>query len=93
MERAIDVLNDKMVTAGARIFVGGLSSPSSARSLRLQPDGKLLVTDGPYTENKEHIVGFWLLKAADLNEALAWGREAAIACRASVEVRPLQYPK
>ena len=50
-----------------------------------------LVTDGPYTETKEHIVGFWVLKAADLNEALAWGRKAAVACRASVEVRPFFY--
>lgn len=91
MERDIDVLNEEMVTAGVRVFVAGLSSASSARSLRVQPNGKLLVTDGPYTENKEHVLGFWVLKAADLNEALAWGRKAAIACRASVEVRPFAY--
>ncbi len=48
----------------------------------------VLATDGPYTETKEHIGGFWVLKAADLNEALAWGRKAAVACRAPVEVRP-----
>ena len=91
MHREIDVLNDEMVAAGGRIFVGGLSSASSARSLRAQSDGTLLVSDGPYTETKEHVVGFWVLKAADLNEALAWGRKAAIACRASVEVRPFYY--
>jgi hypothetical protein len=68
--------------------VGGLSSASNARSLRTQPDGELLVTDGPYTKTAEHIVGFWVLKAADLNEAIEWGRKAALACRASVEVRP-----
>ena len=55
---------------------------------RAQPDGKVLVTDGPYFETKEHIGGFWVLKAADLDEALAWGRKAAVACRAPVEVRP-----
>jgi serine/threonine protein kinase len=88
MDREIDVLNDEMVAAGARIFVAGLSPASSARSLRTQPDGQLLVTDGLYSETKEHIAGFWVLKAADLNEALAWARKAAIACRASVEVRP-----
>ena len=90
MDREIDLLNDEMVAVGARIFVCGLSSPSSARSVRAQPNGELLVTEGPYTETREHMIGFWVLKAADLNEALAWGRKAAIACRASVEVRPFQ---
>jgi hypothetical protein len=47
----------------------------------------VLITDGPYLETKEHVGGFWLLEAADLDEALAWGRKAAIACRAPVEVR------
>lgn len=93
MDREIDVLNDEMVTAGARVFVAGLSSAGNARSLRIQPDGNLLVTEGPYTETREHVVGFWVLKAADLNEALAWGRKAALASRASVEVRPFDYPK
>ena len=92
MEREIYVLNDQRVSAGARVFVAGLSSASSARSLRFQPDGKLLLTDGPYTKYMEHIIGFWVLKAADLNEALEWGRRAALACRASVEVRPFAYP-
>jgi serine/threonine-protein kinase len=88
MDREIDVLNDEMVAAGVRIFVGGLSAASDAWSLRPQPDGELLATDGPYSKTGEHVVGFWVLKAADLNEALAWGRKAAVACRASVEVRP-----
>jgi hypothetical protein len=89
MSRDIDALNDEMVAAGVRIFVGGLSAASSARSLRAQPDGKVLITDGPYLETKEHIGGFWVLEAADLDEALAWGRKAAVACRAPVEVRPI----
>ena len=88
MHREIDVLNDEMVAAGVRIFVGGLCRSSSAKSLRVQPDGRVLVTDGPYLETKEHIGGFWVLEAADLDEALAWGRKAAVACRAPVEVRP-----
>ena len=88
MSRDIDALNEEMVAAGVRIFVGGLSPASSARSLRAQPNGKVLVTNGPYTETKEYIGGFWVLEAADLNEALAWGRKAAVACRAPVEVRP-----
>jgi hypothetical protein len=88
MSRDIDALNDDMKAAHARIFVGGLSAARSARSLRLQPAGKVLVTDGPYIETKEHIGGLWVLEAADLDEALAWGRKAAVACRVPVEVRP-----
>lgn len=87
MHRDIDVLNDEMKAAGIRIFVGGLCNVGGAKSLRLQPDGKVLVTDGPYLETREHMGGFWVLEAADLDEALEWGRKAAIACRAPVEVR------
>jgi hypothetical protein len=98
MHRDIGALNREMVAAGVRVFVGGLSPASNARSLRAQPDGKVLITDGPYLETKEHIGGFWVLEVADLGEALAWGRKAAIACRAPVEVRlflqgPPQAPK
>src|SRR3984893_15684573 len=78
MFRDIDVLNDEMKAAGVRIFVGGLQPASSARSLRMKPDGTVLVTDGPYIETKEHVGGFWVLEAADLDEALAWGRKAAV---------------
>jgi hypothetical protein len=88
MSRDIDTLNDEMKAAGVRIFVGGLRPTSSARSLRARPNGEVLITDGPYLETKEHIGGFWVLEAADLDEALAWGRKAAVACRAPVEVRP-----
>jgi len=86
--RDIDALNVEMVAAGVRVFVGGLTPASSARSLRAQPDGKVLITDGPYLETKEHIGGFWVLEAATLDDALAWGRKAAVACGAPVEVRP-----
>ena len=87
MHRDIDVLNDEMIAAGVRIFVGGLHPARAAMSVKKQPDGKVLVTDGPYLETKEHIGGFWVLEAADMDEALEWGRKAAIACRAPVEVR------
>jgi hypothetical protein len=83
----IHKLNEEMDAAGARVFAGGLSAASNAKSLRAQPDGKVLITDGPYLETKEHIGGFWILEAANLDEALAWGRKAVIACRAPVEVR------
>lgn len=90
MRRDVDALNDEMKAAGVRIFVGGLEPASSARSVRVKPDGKLLMTDGPYAETKEHVGGFWVLEAASLDEALEWGRKATIACRAPVEVRPFR---
>ena len=87
-ERDIDALNEEMVAAGIMVFVGGLHPPGSARSLRTQPDGEVLITDGPCLVTNEYVGGFWVLEAADLDEALEWGRKAAVACRASVEVRP-----
>jgi hypothetical protein len=87
MERDIDALNEEMEAAGARIFAGGLSAASGAKSLRAQPGGKVLITDGPFLETKEHVGGFWILEAANLDEALEWGRKAVIACRVPVEVR------
>ena len=88
MMRDIDVLNEEMQATGARLFAGGLRPVSDARSLRKQPDGKVLVTDGPYLETKEHVGGFWILEAANMEEAVEWGRKAVVACRAPVEVRP-----
>jgi hypothetical protein len=88
MHRDIDVLNDEMKAAGIRIFVGGLHPACNAKSLRIKPGGAVLIADGPYLETREYVGGFWVLEAAHLDEALAWGRKAAIACRAPVEVRP-----
>ena len=81
-----------MAAAGVVVFLGGLTSLRDAKSLRAQPDGKVVTTDGPYLETKEHIGGFWVLEVADLDEALAWGRKAAVACRAPVEVRGFGIP-
>lgn|SRR4051812_39713944 len=83
----IDMLNDEMRAAGAIVFVGGLKPARTAVSVRTR-NGELVVTDGPYMETKEYIGGFWVLEAADMDTAVAWGRKAAIACRAPVEVRP-----
>lgn len=88
MMRDIDALNDEMLAAGIRLFVGGLYGPERAKALRKQSDGQVMVTDGPYLETKEHIGGFWVLECASLDEALEWGRKAVIACRVPVEVRP-----
>jgi hypothetical protein len=82
--REIHALNKEMIAAGVRKFACGLGS---AKSLRKQPGGEVVITDGPYLETKEHIGGFWILDAANMDEAVAWGRKAVVACRASVEVR------
>jgi hypothetical protein len=87
MIRDIGALNEEMDAAGARFFAGGLEPAAKARSLRKQPGGEVVITDGPYLETKEHVGGFWILEAADMDEALAWGRKAVVACRVPVEVR------
>ena len=85
--RDISALNKEMMAAGVRSFAGGLQSATKAKSLRAQPNGQVLITDGPYLETKEHVGGFWILEVAGLDEALAWGRKAVVACRTPVEVR------
>ena len=90
--RDISALNVEMNAAGVVVFVGGLDGPGKAKAVRLQPGGKTLVTDGPYIETKEHIGGFWVLDCKSMDEALAWGRKAAVACRTPVEVRPFNPP-
>jgi len=87
MHRDIDRLNDEMVAAGIRLFVGGLKPAGEARAVRRR-GRDLMITDGPYLETKEHIGGFWVLDLPSMDAALAWGRKAATACRANVEVRP-----
>ena len=88
---AINALNEELIAAGARLMAAGLAPASQAKSLRTQPNGELLVTDGPYLEAKEHVGGFWILEAADMDEALAWARKAAIANPVSGEVREIPY--
>ncbi len=91
MSKDIDDLNDEMVAAGVRVFVGGMLAAETAKSLRNQADGKILLTDGPYLDTKEHIGGFWVLDCSE-EEALEWGRKAVAACRAPVEVRGIGCP-
>jgi hypothetical protein len=73
MIEEIHALNREMIASGARKFACGISPAGNAKTVRKQPDGTVLVTDGPYTETKEHMGGFWILEAADMDEALAWG--------------------
>ena len=74
------MVNREMIAAGARKFACGISPASNAKTVRKQPDGTVLVTDGPYTGTKEHMGGFWILEAADMDEALAWARKGAMRC-------------
>ena len=83
---AIHALNREIVAAGAEKFACGLSPASNAKSLRKQPNGKVVVTDGPYIETKEHVGGLMILEAANLDEALAWARKGLVAGGSSVEV-------
>jgi hypothetical protein len=91
MIEEIHALNRQLIAAGARKFACGIAPPAKAKTVRKQPDGTVLVTDGPYTETKEHMGGFWILEAADLEEALAWAKKAAIACDVPGEVRELLF--
>jgi hypothetical protein len=87
MLRDISALNREMIAAGVRDFAGGLQPAEKAKSMRTQAAGEVVVSDGPYLEAKEHVGGLWLLKCADMDEAVEWARKAVVACRVPVEVR------
>ena len=87
--RDVEAVNVQLREAGAWVFAGGLHPASSATVVRMR-DGEVLTTDGPFAETKEQLGGFWVIKAADLDAALAWSAKAAQACRGPVEVRPFQ---
>jgi hypothetical protein len=85
----VDAVNREMKAAGAWVFAGGLHPPSTATVLRPSGDD-VLTTDGPFAEAKEHIGGFTIVKAPDLDAALEWGRKLARATTLPIEVRPFQ---
>ena len=87
--RKLDALHTELKTAGAWVFVAALHPPSSAAVVRIQ-DGELLTTDGPFAEGKEHIGGFLVIRAPDLDSALEWGVKLSRATTLPIEVRPLQ---
>jgi hypothetical protein len=94
MIRDINALNREMIAAGVRDFAGGLQPAGKAKSVRKQAGGEVVVTDGPYLEAKEYAGGIWLLKCADMSEAVEWARKATVACRVPVEVREfLEIPE
>ena len=87
--RDVEALRQEMKAAGAWVFAGGLCPPSTATVVRLK-DGDLLMTDGPFAEGKEHVGGFTIIKAPDLDAAFEWGRKMARAIPFPIEVRPFQ---
>lgn len=86
--RDMAALADEMKTAGAWVFNGGLHPPSTATVVQLQ-NGEALTTDGPYLEGKEHIGGFTVIEAADLDAALEWGRKLNRVLTLPIEVWPM----
>ncbi|OLR92535.1 YciI family protein [Actinokineospora bangkokensis] len=85
--RQVEELNDELRAAGAWVFGNGLEAPETATVLRADGDD-VLVTDGPFVELKEHLGGFSIIEAADLDEALRWGTKLARVLGLPVEVRP-----
>jgi len=89
MFAAVEAFNQEMRASGAWVFAGGLMTPDTATVVHAT-GGEVLVTDGPFPESKEQLGGFWVLKAPDLDAALALAQRASSACRGPVEVRPFQ---
>jgi hypothetical protein len=87
--RDVRAIREAMRTEGVWVFGGGLHPTSTATVVRVR-DGELLTTDGPYAEGKEHIGGFVIVMAPDLDAALEWGRKYARATTLPIEVRPFR---
>jgi hypothetical protein len=84
-----DKVNNELQAAGVWVFGGGLLPPQSATVVRVAA-GATTMTDGPFAETKEQLGGFWVIRCADLDEALAWAAKCAQACMEPVEVRPFE---
>jgi hypothetical protein len=84
---AIDAFNDRLQAEGHWVFAGGLSAPASATVIDNR-NGEAVMTDGPFVETKEWIVGFWIMEAPDLDVALRLAAEGSKACNRRIEVRP-----
>ena len=85
-----DRFNEQVQAAGAWVFAGGLHSPEIATVVDSRDTDNVVITDGPFAETKEHLGGFWIIEAPDLDAALDWAAKGSAACMAPVEVRPFQ---
>ena len=88
--RNVEALNREMQAAGAWVFAGGLHPPGTATVVRYR-DGRYFTTDGPFAEGKEHVGGFTIIQAPDLDAALEWGRKLSKATTLPIEVRPFAH--
>jgi hypothetical protein len=88
MERVV-ALEDEMEATGTFVFGGALHDHDAATVLRAS-EGDVVMTDGPFVEAKEHIAGFYIINADDLDAALAWGRKVVDAIDHPIEVRPFR---
>jgi hypothetical protein len=84
---AIDVFNDRLIAEGHWVFAGGLAGPDSATVIDNRGE-EAMFTDGPFLESKEHLAGFWVMAAPDLDVALKLAAEGSKACNRKIEVRP-----
>jgi hypothetical protein len=87
--RRVVALEDEMEATGTFVFGGALYDPDASTVLRAG-EGDVVMTDGPFVEAKEHIAGFYIVNADDLDAALAWGRKVVDAIRHPIEVRPFR---
>ncbi|CCH78430.1 DGPFAETKE family protein [Nostocoides japonicum T1-X7] len=86
---ATGVFNNQLKESGHWVFAGGLHEPSTATVVDGR-GGEVVTTDGPLSEAKEMLGGFWIIEAPDLDAAIALAAEGSKACRGKVEVRPFQ---
>jgi hypothetical protein len=87
--KRVATLEEEMAAGGTFVFGGALHDPDAATVIRAR-DGDLVMTDGPFVEAKEHIAGFYIIEADDLDAALAWARRVVDAIRHPIEVRPFR---
>jgi len=83
----INVLEEEMKSGGTLLFSGKLLEPETATVVRMA-DGDLMTTDGPFAESKEHLGGFYIIEADDLDAALVWASKTTEAVGMPIEVRP-----
>ena len=86
-DTAINAFNDRLKAEGHWVFAGGLAAPATATVVDGRGEEPML-TDGPFLESKEHLGGFWVVEAPDLDVALRLAAEGSKACNRKIEVRP-----
>ena len=88
--KQIGALEEEIKSAGAWVFSGRLHEPDTATVVRMS-EGEVLTTDGPFAEAKEHLGGFYIIEADDLDAALAWASKTSAAVAKPIEVRPFRH--